>query len=106
MFGRLREAGITADGAVVWQVTVAVALPFVGIVTDAPELHVVSEGRPETVGVIVTAPLLLNPFCPVKVSTVDPDAPGALTGIVVGFALIVNVGPGFTVSKISPTDAP
>ena len=79
----------------------AMAVPFVGRVIEAPELHVVSEGKPEHVGVIVTAPPLLNPFCAVKVRVVDPMAPGALTGIVVGFAEIVNVGAGLTVSVIA-----
>jgi len=91
----LRDEGITADGAVVRNESVAVVVPFIGRLNDV-RLHVVSEGWFPHNGVIVTMPLLLNPFCAVIVSTVVPTAPGALTGIVVGFAEIVNVGP-FTV---------
>jgi hypothetical protein len=103
--GRLRDAGIADDGAVVRNVTVAVAVPFAGMVIEEPELHVVSEGKPEHIGAIVTAPPLLNPFCAVNVSTVDPIPPGALTGIVVGFAITVNVGAGVTVSAAVALEA-
>ena len=45
--------------------------------------------------------MLLKPFIAVNVSVVDPDWPGAVTGIVVGFAVAVNVGGAFTVSVIA-----
>jgi len=57
----------------VLKVSVAVALPFAEMLTDAPELQLDSDGRPEHTGVIVTLPLLLNPFWPVNVSVVEPD---------------------------------
>ena len=92
-----RKPGATAEGAVVLNVSVAVTEPFAGIVTEAPELQLDSDGRPVHVGATVTAPLLVNPFCDVNVSVVEPDCPGAVTGTVVGFAEIVNVGVGVTV---------
>jgi hypothetical protein len=101
MFGRLRPAGATAEGAVVRKLIVAVAVPFAGIVIDVPELHEVSDGNPAHVGVTVTAPLLLNPPAAVNVSVVDPVCPGAVTGIVVGLALSENVGGEVIVSVIA-----
>ena len=77
-------------------VSVAVAVPFEGIVMEVPEAQLDSDGRPEHVGVTVTAPLLLNPFSAVNVNVVEPDSPGKPMVIVVGFAEIVNVGAGVT----------
>jgi hypothetical protein len=90
--GRLRKRGATEEGAVVWKMSIAVAVPFVARVIEPPELHVVSEGNPVHTGVIVAGPLLLNPLMAVKVSVVEPDAPGLLTGTVVGTAVTVNPG--------------
>jgi hypothetical protein len=106
MSGRLRQFGAADDGAVVVNVTVAVALPFVAIVTVAPELQLASDGRPEHTGVIITGPLLVNPFCAVNVSVAVPDCPGEEIFTVVGFAEIVNVGAGPTVSVTLPTEVP
>jgi hypothetical protein len=66
--------------------------------TTAIEMQLDSLGRPEHMGVIVTLPLLANPFSPVIVSIVVPDCPGAEILMVVGFATTVNVGAGFTVT--------
>lgn len=44
--GRLRKAGITEEGAVVWQEIIAVVLPFDGMVTINEDVQVVSDGRP------------------------------------------------------------
>jgi len=101
MSGRLRDAGITDEGAVVRQLIGAVVVPFAGIVTMNEAVQVVSDGSPLYTGVTVAAPLLLKPFIAVNVSVVDPDWPGAVTGIVVGFAVAVNVGGAFTVSVIA-----
>jgi hypothetical protein len=94
--GRPRQSGTNDDAAVVVNVIIAVAVPFTGIVTEAPELQLVSDGRPAHTGLIVTGPLLLNPFCAVKVSVVVPACPGAKMVTVVGFAEIVKFGPGVT----------
>ena len=84
-------------------VSVVVALPFVArLIVDGLKLQLLSEGSPVHIdGVSVTLPLLLNPFCAVNVSVVDPDWPGRLMLIVVGLAVTVNVGAGFTVSVIA-----
>jgi len=94
----LREVGSSADGAVVENVTIAVADPPELMVTDCPELQFASEGKPVQFGVIMTAPLLVNPFCDTNVSCVDPDCPGAETVTVVGFAEIEKPGGPVTVT--------
>ncbi len=73
------------------------------MVTDAPELQRDPFGRPEQTGVMVTAPLLVKPFCDVNVNVVEPVCPGLGTGTVVGLAVTVNVGAGFTVSVMLRT---
>jgi hypothetical protein len=97
----LCKAGITEEGAVVWQVIGAVVVPFAGIVITNEGVQVVSDGRAPYTGVTVAAPLLLKPFIAVNVSVVDPNWPGAVTGMVVGLAVTVNVGGGFTVSVMA-----
>jgi hypothetical protein len=84
-------------------VNVDVALPFVArLIVEGLKLQLDSKGKAVHIdGVSVTLPLLLNPFSAVNVSVVDPDWPGAFTLIVVGFAVTVNVGAGFTVSVIA-----
>lgn len=101
----MREAGNAEEAAVVWNVSVAVAVPFVAIVIIDPELQVVSDGNPVHTGVTVTAPPLLKPFVPVNVSVVVPLAPGALTGTVVGFAVTVNAGAVDTTVIVMPAEA-
>jgi hypothetical protein len=85
--------------------SIAVAVPFVARVIEAPELHVVSEGKPVHTGVIVAGPLLLNPLMAVKVSVVEPDAPGLLTGTVVGTAVTVNPGAVDCTVMVMPAEA-
>jgi hypothetical protein len=98
--------GATPDSAVVMIVNVVVAVPFAAmLIVVGLKLQLDSDGNPEqSADVSVMLPLLLNPFSAVNVSTVDPDCPGAMTGIVVGFAATVNVGVGVTVWEIIPLD--
>ena len=89
----------------VTNVSVAVAVPFAARVMEAPELQVDSEGKPVHTGVTVTAPLLLKPLIAVNVSVVIPDAPGALTGTVAGFAVTVNAGAVDCTVIVMPVEA-
>jgi len=105
ILGRLRDAGTTEDGAIVTNVSIAVAVPFVASVIIDPELQVVSDGKPVHAGVIVAGPLLLNPFIAVNVIVVVPDEPGALMGTVVGFAVTVNAGAVDCTVIVMPVEA-
>ena len=91
--GRPPVPGITADAAVVATVSIVVAVPFAArVIVAGLKLQLDSLGMLEqSAGESVTAPLLLKPFSAVNVSVVEPDCPGAVTGMVAGFAATVNV---------------
>ena len=64
---------------------------------DGLKLQLLSDGKFEHMeDERVAEPV--RPFCAVKVSMVDPDWPGLVTLMVIGFAVIVNVGGAVTVS--------
>jgi hypothetical protein len=101
----LRESGATEEAAVVWKVSIAVAVPLVARVMEVPEPQVVPKGKPVQTGVIVTGPLLLNPLIAVKVSVVEPDPPGLLIGTVAGLAVTVNAGAVDCMVMVTPAEA-
>lgn len=85
--GQRRKVGVIADGAIVKNVIIAVAVPPAAMLTDDVELQLAPEGKPEQTGSIGTIPLLVKSFCEVKVSVVDPDCPGDKIVTVVGLAV-------------------
>jgi len=86
--------GVIPELRVVGMLSVVIALPFAAkLMVGGLKLQPLSDGRTTHADAdSVTVPLVLNPLIPVKVSTVVPAAPGALTGMVAGFAVTVNVG--------------
>jgi hypothetical protein len=93
------------EGAVVWQVAVGVAVdPLPVRATEAMlKLQVVSEGspenRPDDSGIVP-----VNPFIPVRIKFIVPEAPGLVTSIVAGLAVAPNVGAGVTVWAAVPDE--
>jgi hypothetical protein len=76
------------------RVTVAVFVEEVKAIVEGLKLQALSEGRFEH-KLDVSALEPVKPFCAVNVNIVDPDWPGLVTTIVVGFAAIANA-PTFT----------
>jgi len=72
-----------------------IGLDDVKATVEGLKLQTLSEGRCEhKLGVSAVEPA--KPFCAVNVSIVDPDWPGLVITMVVGFAAIANPAPKFT----------
>lgn len=105
--GRLLDCGnaVEFDRAVVWKVTVAVAVVMVEVraTEDTLKVHVVSEGMPEQRdGESGIVPLYA--FSAVNVSIADPLPPGLVIVIDVGLPTTVNVGGDDTTSAVEPVE--
>jgi len=78
---------------VIVRVTGTVVVEDVKVTLPGLKLQLLLDGKFEHIdGESVAEPV--NPFCAANVRVVDPDCPGLATLIVVGFAVIVNVGGG------------
>lgn len=83
-----------AEGAVVAIERVAIEVPLLSnVILDGLKLQLDSGGKPEHIEGERTAEPL-KPLTEAKFRTVDPECPGAVMSIVVGFAATVNVGDG------------